>query len=508
MRGYETDPERLLTGAAELFSADGASLFLASPSGTGFRLAASFGSSTYIPAEASIIEGDGVGGQALSRREPVLISEAGKRSELSSSMVVPLFTGERAIGLLNFSRTGRRPLYNPSDLIRAGAVGAVLSFLFANALMVTEAQVQRARLLAIFELLGIATIIWEQNGSVTGFNAVAKKLVGEPSDVTTALKALPTNVADALRGAEQLVSHGAPAERLRIAAGDKVYGLFVVRLNDGATAWAIEDVTEAEHMQTEFARTQRLAEIGQMTAAIAHDIRNPLTTLIGAGRMIQKDPEMAPEFGKMVEDEAHRLNELCNEFLAFAKPMQIRLEAVDLTQLGTRVVASHQADASIDSVNLSVEAEPNLPTIEADRGRTEQVLHNLVLNAIQACENGGEVRLVITAEGFRVEDTGKGIDEGAMKRLFTPFFTTRAKGTGLGLCNVKRILDAQGARIEVYSLDPGTCFDVTLGGRAGSECETTNLNYGRRTEHSAHFAGCLREGRTRSDGSGKRRGGT
>jgi signal transduction histidine kinase len=239
-----------------------------------------------------------------------------------------------------------------------------------------------------------------------------------------------------------------------------------MRLNDGAKAWAIEDISEAEGMQAELARTQRLAEIGQMTAAIAHDIRNPLTTLIGAGRMIQRDPEMGPELGKMVEDEANRLNELCNEFLAFAKPLQIRLEPIDLANLGSRVVTSHLSDAAKEGVKLTIEAAPNLPTIQADQGRIEQVLHNLVLNAIQACENGGEVRLVITTDGFRVEDTGKGIDEDAMKRLFTPFFTTRARGTGLGLCNVKRIIDAQGGRIEVHSLDPGTCFDVTLGGKA------------------------------------------
>jgi signal transduction histidine kinase len=73
---------------------------------------------------------------------------------------------------------------------------------------------------------------------------------------------------------------------------------------------------------------------------------------------------------------------------------------------------------------------------------------------------------VVTPDGFRVEDTGKGIDETAMKRLFTPFFTTRARGTGLGLCNVKRILDAHGGRIDVHRLDPGTCFNVSLGGKA------------------------------------------
>jgi signal transduction histidine kinase len=312
----------------------------------------------------------------------------------------------------------------------------------------------------------VATIVLEQFGSVSGLNAVARKLVGSPTTAEEALSALPASVAQALKDAEKSLTSTSPVERLRVYAGEKTFGLFVMRMNDGAIAWAIEDITEAEDMQAELARTQRLAEIGQMTAAIAHDIRNPLTTLIGAGRMIQRDPEMAPEFGKMVEDEANRLNELCNEFLAFAKPMSIRLEPVDLGELGMRVVSRHQTASTHPEVKLTIDAPPNLPTIQADRGRIEQVLHNLISNAIQACEEGGEVRLIVTADGFRVEDTGKGIDESAMKRLFTPFFTTRARGTGLGLCNVKRILDAQGGRIDVYPLDPGTCFDVTLGGKA------------------------------------------
>ena len=466
IRGNETDPDRLLTGVAELFEADGASLFLASSSAPGYRLAASFGASTFIPAGTAIVEGDGVGGQALVAREPILITEAGDRTDLSSSMVVPLFTGERTVGLLNVSRTSRRPFYDEADLRGASTVGAVLSFLFANALLVIAVDQHRCRLLGILELLGVATIVREPDGTVSGLHAAARVLVGEPSLASDAIAFLPAGVSQALLEAERTLSEVTPVARGRASVGDRTYSLFVMRLNDGAVAWALEDVTEAENLQAELSRTHRLAEIGQMTAAIAHDIRNPLTSIIGAGRIIQREPEMAQEFGKMVEDEANRLNELCNEFLAFAKPMQIHLETVDLRALGKRVVNTHLSEAERQGVQLTLEAPVNLPTIQADGARTEQVLHNLILNAIQACETGGVVRLVVTTDGFRVEDTGKGIDETAMKRLFTPFFTTRARGTGLGLCNVKRILDAHGGRIEVLRLDPGTCFNVSLGGKA------------------------------------------
>ncbi|HLK13924.1 MAG TPA: ATP-binding protein [Fimbriimonadaceae bacterium] len=466
IRGNETDPNRLLTGVAQLFAADGASLFLASSTGPGYRLAASFGASTCIPADATIVEGDSVGGQALVTHKPILITEAGDRTDLSSSMVVPLFTVERTVGLLNVSRTSERPIYDAADLRGASTVGAVLSFLFANALLVKAVDQHRYRLLGILELLGVATIVREVDGTVSGLNAAARELVGDPSLATEAVAKLPAGVAEALMEAEGALSDANPVARGRASSPDRTYGLFVMRLSDGAVAWALEDVTDAENLQAELARAHRLAEIGQMTAAIAHDIRNPLTTIIGAGRMIQKDPSMAGEFGRMVEDEANRLNELCNEFLAFAKPMKLHREEFDLAKLGGRVIEAHSAEAERQGVRLTLDSPARMPTIQADRARTEQILHNLVLNAIQACETGGAVKLIVTADGFRVEDTGKGIDENAMKRLFTPFFTTRARGTGLGLCNVKRILDAHGGRIEVHRLDPGTCFEVSLGGKA------------------------------------------
>lgn len=466
IRGFETDPERLLNAIAAFFETDRASLFLATPPTSGYRLAAAVGNSAMIPSDAVIYEGDSIGGQALVQQRPLLLGDNGTRTELTSSMVVPLLTGDRAIGLLNFSRETNRTPYDGRDLDRAEALAAVLSFLFENALLVNELATQRKRLDGIIELLGVATFVSEPNGQVTSVNESARQLIGSAETFGQALATMPQEMAAVAATFANLMEADKSPEPERIHVGDRYFVLSVLRLEDGGVAWAFEEVTAQQKLQSELSRTQRLAEIGQMTAAIAHEIRNPLTSLIGAGKMLQKEPDMAAEFGQMVEDEARRLNDLCNEFLAFARPMQLNVEPVSLKDLATRIVAAHQHDAQAHSVELTLRVEPNLPTIQADRARTEQVLHNLVLNAIQACEWGGEVCLSVTGEGFRVEDSGKGIEESAMERLFTPFFTTRAKGTGLGLCNVKRIMDAHGGRIEVRRLEPGTCFDVNFGGKA------------------------------------------
>jgi signal transduction histidine kinase len=466
IRGFETDPERLLNAIAVFFEADGASLFLSVPPTPGYRLAASFGSSALIPGDTIVYEGDSIGGQALVQRTPLLLGHSGDRPELTSSMVVPLLTGDRPIGLLNFSRGANHTAYDVRDLDRAEALAAVLSFLFENALLVNELATQRKRLDGIVELLGVATFVSEPNGQVTGVNESARQLIGSSEKFVDALKTMPPEMAGIAQSFDKVLRQGTTPPPQRIHVGERFFVLSVLRLEDGGVAWAFEEVTAEQKLQAELSRTQRLAEIGQMTAAIAHEIRNPLTSLIGAGKMLQKEPEMAVEFGQMVEDEARRLNDLCDEFLAFARPMRLNLEPVNLEELAARIVAAHQHDAAKNSVELTLRVDANLPIIQADRARTEQVLHNLVLNAIQACEWSGNVCLSVTAEGFRVEDTGKGIEESAMERLFTPFFTTRAKGTGLGLCNVKRIMDAHGGRIEVRRLEPGTCFDISFGGRA------------------------------------------
>ena len=378
-------------------------------------------------------------------------------------MVIPLFTAERAIGVINFSRGAKRGNYGPDDLARATALGAVLSFLFANALLLDELSSQRHRLDATVELLGVAAFFTDAGGRIDSPNPLARQLLGDVETLDEAFARLPQAMATALRELSQCLG---PSNRQRIESGDRSFGISAERLEDGTTVWAIEDLTEREQLHAELARAQRLAEIGQMTAAIAHEIRNPLTSLVGAGKLLQKSPEMAAELGSMVEDEANRLNDLCDEFLAFARPMQLYREPVDLADLGRRVVDAHQSTARDGGIGLTLQICTPNPVIEADRARAEQVLHNLVLNAIQACNAGGSVRLLVSSEGFRVEDTGRGIEKDALNRLFTPFYSTRAKGTGLGLCNVKRIVDAHGGHIEVCRLERGTAFEVNLGSRA------------------------------------------
>jgi signal transduction histidine kinase len=129
--------------------------------------------------------------------------------------------------------------------------------------------------------------------------------------------------------------------------------------------------------------------------------------------------------------------------------------------LARSVIERHQAEFYAAGIRLRLETKPDLPTIECDPLRVEQVFRNLILNAMQACKSGDRVNVEVEATGFAVKDTGEGIRPDLMINLFAPFFTTKASGTGLGLSTVRKIVDAHGWDIRVESSPAeGTAFRV------------------------------------------------
>jgi len=253
------------------------------------------------------------------------------------------------------------------------------------------------------------------------------------------------------------------AERVLEPDSDQSWSVVASPIPGGGATVAIQDVSHHERAQRELARVTRLAEIGQMTAAIAHEIRNPLTGIRSAAQIVQDAPGEVAEFGRIIEREALKLNSLCDEFLEFAKPLNLRLERLDLVDAISRIAAEYRADFAKHSVGLRVYLDSGAPKIKADPMRIEQVLRNLILNALQASRAGGVVTISLTRDRISIEDEGHGIEVDVVEKLFTPFFTTKANGTGLGLSNVRKILDAHGWPINVHSRPgSGTRFEIAF----------------------------------------------
>jgi signal transduction histidine kinase len=247
------------------------------------------------------------------------------------------------------------------------------------------------------------------------------------------------------------LSRGKDQRKFQYEDLDRAKGLAAMIFLAVANAKLVETLRQ-ETAETE--RLRRLAEIGQMTAAVAHEIRNPLTGIRSAAQMVRENPEMADEFLAMIEEEALKLNDLCEEFLAFAKPMEINFQESNLAETVGTACELSRPDFDRDGVALTVETGSNVPTMNLDRRRVEQVVHNLLRNARQACKSGGHVSVRIDGTRLTVQDDGQGISAAQMDRLFSPFFTTKPDGTGLGLSNVRRIVEAHGGRVSAVS-EPG-----------------------------------------------------
>jgi signal transduction histidine kinase len=218
-------------------------------------------------------------------------------------------------------------------------------------------------------------------------------------------------------------------------------------------------------------RAEREAELGRLAAGLAHEIRNPLGSISGSVRMLKAAPELQPEDQELcdiIEREASRLNDLVSDMLDLARTRRPELQVVDVSQVSREVVdlASHSG-RSLGDVGV-VYLGPDGLRVSADGAMLRQLLWNLVRNAVQASGAGSVVRVTTREVQGHVEvevaDHGEGLDEQAKERLFDAFYTTRSKGTGIGLAVVRRIVDDHGWTIRVEDTPGGgATFVVELG---------------------------------------------
>jgi two-component system sensor histidine kinase HydH len=216
-------------------------------------------------------------------------------------------------------------------------------------------------------------------------------------------------------------------------------------------------------------RSDKLAALGQLTAGLAHELRNPLGTIKASSEMLNKaltaENEVAREVAGFISTEVDRTNSLVTRFLQFARPLKLHLDTADLSQLLDRAITAAEREAPGIAVYRNY--APEIPPFPFDAELMERVFYNLVLNAVQASPRGGAVTVKTRAEGRTAEiaviDRGVGIGTAQMKDIFNPFFTTKPEGVGLGLAIVAKIVDEHGGKIAVES-EPGkgSIFVVSL----------------------------------------------
>lgn len=220
--------------------------------------------------------------------------------------------------------------------------------------------------------------------------------------------------------------------------------------------------------QAELVQRERLAALGELSAVVAHEVRTPVSIMFNALSVLRKQRQEGDSAAliAIVEEEAQRLKRMIDDLLAFARPQSLHIDAVELRPLVAS--AAEAARESLESDHeLSVEVDVDVPPIRCDQHLVREAIINLVMNALQASRRTAPVRVRVSRAGPRVRiaviDDGVGIPRELVPRLFTPFFTTRPTGTGLGLAVVRRIAEAHGGEAMVVpSNAPGATFAILL----------------------------------------------
>lgn len=244
------------------------------------------------------------------------------------------------------------------------------------------------------------------------------------------------------------------AKRMVLENGDRYY---VAILRD------ISDKKEIEEMMI---RSEKMSIAGQLSTGIAHEIRNPLTSLKGFLQLLQAGVSHKEEYYKIMIDEIEKMESISSELLFISKPLTENKEMEDVGRMIEDVVVLLRPQASLNECHI-IWDEVEQQKIYCDRSQIKQVLINLVKNAYEAMEQGGHIEINVTDNddtiSIKVIDEGPGVPEEIVHKLGEPFFTTKQNGTGLGLMIANQILERHDGKLEIYRNEvKGTTFQMTL----------------------------------------------
>jgi two-component system, NtrC family, sensor histidine kinase HydH len=243
---------------------------------------------------------------------------------------------------------------------------------------------------------------------------------------------------------------------------------------DLGTVFILRDLREIKALQERVTRSERLAALGSLAAGVAHEIRNPLSSIKGFAQFfLKKNPPGSTDhkYSEVMIQEVERLDRVIANLLDYANPKEPAQEQTSLADIIHRSIALIADEAKAKKVDVIVEIAENIPPVEVDRDQTTQVLLNIALNGLDAMKQGGKLAIRSFMDGesnfviIEVEDTGHGIPEKELPRIFDPFYTTKKTGTGLGLAIAHRIVENHGGTLSVKSTGKsGTMFRLTVPG--------------------------------------------
>lgn len=395
---------------------------------------------------------------------------------IQSWMGAPLVAAGRTVGAIT-AGAERPEAFRPADYAFFRALVAKAAIALANSRLVELLSAGKREWELTADSISQAICIVDADGTVRRANRVFAELTDVPVTAVPGrpwLSLVPPAWAETV--ARALASPGAPPAELR--SGDRVYVVTAVRMaaaDAGASVLLFEDQTEKRRLQDQLIQSEKMSAIGQLIAGIAHDLNNPLASVVGFSDFLAEAGEIPPHLAEplaVIRQEAERAATIVRNLLSFARRQEVARRRESVRALLESVLALLRNQLMALHVEAALDVAPDLPSIEANANQLKQVFVNLIVNAAQAiAATGRPGHVQVTARPWldgvavSVTDDGPGIPVELRERVFEPFFTTKPEGagTGLGLSISHGIVREHGGRISLDSgPGQGATFTVEL----------------------------------------------
>jgi two-component system nitrogen regulation sensor histidine kinase GlnL len=402
--------------------------------------------------------------------------------KLEGQIAFPILHEEQLLGFLVLGPKMSGDAYFAEDIDLLSTLIGQAAIAIKNAQLYQEVTLVNEYVANIVATMESGVVAVGANGKITLFNPAAERMtgLGAQSVRSKPVGSLPLTLAQAL---EATLVDGQPRIQPETTIPDAAgrltpisYSTYALRDRSGTALGAVAvfaDLTRLKELEAERRRAERLASFGALASGVAHEIKNPLVAIKTFAELLPErftDEDFRDDFSKVVVREIERIDDLVARLRGLAAPPAQPLAPLDLCEPIEDILALLRAQLEQKGIRVHRLYDPALPPVVGDPAQLKQLFLNLFMNALEAMESGGELTIELQARSrqgtssilAKVSDTGSGIPETLLGKIFDPFVTTKSRGSGLGLAICRRITDAHGATIRAENNFSGFGSTITV----------------------------------------------